>query len=281
MTSAASVPNAGEPNRRTRTYAVFTKPWRDLPVPELGRLVVRMGFTAIEFPLRPGYQVDLDQLESSLGEFVRILNDHGLGVASVAGSPDDRTLASCAAAGINLLRIMVPIGAGGYLSTGDQIRRDLDDVVIRAARHGVRIGVQPHYDYYIADSSELAVLIKDYDPTVLVAIWDAAHDGLAGKHPANALPLLGPRLAMANFKNACYQPGAASAGAASTRWQVSFVDGRSGLCSWPEAAATLRDLDYRGPICLPAEYTDERNLESKVAADLSYLQRLLDAGGEG
>lgn len=259
---------------RPTTWAVFTKPWRTTPTDDLARTVVRMGFNAVEFPLRPGYQVDLDQLDRSLPELIKILADHGVQVASVAATPDDHILAACAENGIRLLRIMIPFEAGGYLETGDVVRSRLDALVPLSLRYGVQIGIQPHYDNYIADSSELAVLIKDYDPTAIVAIWDAAHDGLARKHPSNTLPLLWDRLAMINFKNACYRRDAAPHG---TRpdWSISFVEGSEGLCSWPEAAAVLNQRSYGGPICLPAEYSDEGDLESKVAAELRYLRGLM------
>ena len=258
-----------------RVWAVFTKPWRSLSIPALGKLVARMGFNAVEFPLRPGYQVDLDHLESSLTDLVRILADQGIGVASVATDPEERRLAACAEQGIDLIRIMAPIDNAGFVASKDAIRSQLDTLVPLALKHGTRIGVQPHHDFYIADSSELAVLLDDYDPAGVVAIWDAAHDGLACKRPANALALLWDRLAMANFKNA-YQQRSDRRFNGAVEWDITFVEGAEGLCSWPEAAHYLRDHAYTGPICLPAEYTDETDLENKTASDLAYLKAMLD-----
>lgn len=260
-----------------RTWAVFTKPWKNETPDQLARLVASMGFNAVEFPLRPGYQVDLDRLDSSIPELIKILSDHGIRIASVASTPDEPVLAACADNGIDLLRIMVPFESGGYVGTSDSVRRHLDTLVPLSLRYGVRIGIQPHYDCYVADSSELATVIKDYDPAAITAIWDAAHDGLARKHPAHTLPLLWDRLAMINFKNACYQRSAAP-GRETPDWSITFVEGSEGLCSWPEAAAVVAQLDYQGPICLPAEYTDERDLERKVAADLRYLRELIQTG---
>ena len=264
------------------SWAVFTKPWRTPTPAELGQLVARMGFNAVEFPLRPGYQVDLERLEASLSTLVTTLADEGIRIASVAGSPDRRVLEACAEHGIDLLRIMVPIGPDGFVATRDAVRRQLDAVVPVASEHGVRIGIQPHHDFYIADSSELAVLLQDYDPRVVVAIWDAAHDGLACKRPVNALELLWDRLAMVNFKNA-YQKAADHGTDGALGWDITFVEGAEGLCSWPEAATYLRDRGYHGPVCLPAEYSNETNLEAKVSADLTYVKTLIgarDANGE-
>lgn len=255
-------------------WAVFTKPWRTLPADELADLVRRLGFDSIEFPLRPGFQVDLDRLPTSLGEFVGVLGDRGLRIASVASATTPAVFEACARYAIPLLRIMVPVAPEGYVETGDAVRRQLDGLVPLAEQYGVRIGIQPHVNDYIADSSELATLLRDYDPRAVAAIWDAAHDALARKHPSHALALLWDHLAMVNFKNACYLRGDTPAGTEAD-WKITFVEGREGLGSWPEAAAFLRDRGYAGPVCMPAEYTDETDLEAKVAADLTYLRGLL------
>lgn len=258
-----------------RTWSVFTKPWPDLAVPELAELVARMGFNAIEFPLRPGFQVQLDRLERSFAELVRVMADHGITIASVASATTPEIFQACAEHGVPIIRIMINIAAEGYLATGDLVRKQLDELVPLTEKYGVRIGIQPHRDDYIADSSELATLLKDYDSAGIVAIWDAAHDGLAAKHPRNALALLWDRLAMANFKNASYvRDDQAPSGA--PPWRVAFVDGSQGLCSWPEAAQFLVDHNYTGPICLPAEYTDDSDLEAKVVRDLTYIRGLME-----
>lgn len=46
-------------------WSMFTKPWPQLPLTELADLVAGMGFDAIEFPLRPGFQIDLADLPRS------------------------------------------------------------------------------------------------------------------------------------------------------------------------------------------------------------------------
>jgi sugar phosphate isomerase/epimerase len=68
-------------DRTDLTWALFTKPWRNLSVGDLADLVARLGFDAVEFPLRPGYQVDLDNLPASLSELSKALADHDLTIA--------------------------------------------------------------------------------------------------------------------------------------------------------------------------------------------------------
>ena len=256
-----------------RTWSVFTKPWPDLPPDRLAGLVTRMGFDAVEFPLRPGFQVDIERLPGSLRQLAAALSDQGVRIASVASATTPEIFAACADVGVPMIRIMVPIAADDYVATRDRARRQLEEVGRLGAEYGVRVGVQPHVDFYVADSSELATLLADQDPNTIFAVWDAAHDGLAGKHPRHALRLLADRLAMVNFKNACYRP--ARRAGDDPGWEIAFVPGATGLCSWPEAAQTLRQLDYAGPVCLPAEYTDESDLEAKIVRDRLYLDGLL------
>lgn len=256
-----------------RVWSVFTKPWPALPLDKLASLVARMGFNGIEFPLRPGFQVDLGDLKQSFSELVNVMADHGVTIASVASATTPQVFDICAEHQVPLIRIMVNVSEAGYVETGDLIRRELDGLVPLVESTGVQVGIQPHYNAFIADSSELAFLLKDYDASTFVAIWDAAHEGLAGKNPANGLALLRDRLAMANFKNACYERISTEVG---PRWRPTFVAGPDGLCSWAEAAGYLNDIQYTGPICMPAEYTDDSNLEEKVSRDLGYLRKLLN-----
>ena len=41
-------------------FSVFTKPWKNVSLDELGALVAEMGFDAVEYPFRDGYQVQPD-----------------------------------------------------------------------------------------------------------------------------------------------------------------------------------------------------------------------------
>jgi hypothetical protein len=54
-------------------YAVFTKPWMTLPLPELGRMVKGIGLDAIELPVRPGFQVTPEQVAQGLPRAAREL----------------------------------------------------------------------------------------------------------------------------------------------------------------------------------------------------------------
>jgi sugar phosphate isomerase/epimerase len=254
---------------------VFTKPWRSASIEVLGETVHAMGFDAVELPVRPGYQVEPGDIGTGLPDAVRRLAAQGVGVASIASGTDEAAFAACAEAGVGVIRIMVPVSPRGYAATDDEIRATLDELAGRAERHGVRVGIQPHHDDFIADSSELHTLLADYDPRFIGAIWDAAHDALARKRPEHGLERLWPWLLIANLKSAVYTREDGLSPAGDPVWEPTFVDARSGMAEWGRALAYLAEHDFGGPLCLTAEYTDESDLEAKVAADLRYAKQLL------
>lgn len=258
------------------TWSVFTKPWRTASLGELGELVRGMGFDAIELPVRPGYQVEPERVAAGLPDAVRRLGASGVAITSIAAGTDEATVAACAGAGVGVIRIMVPVSPRGYAATDGEIRASLDELSARAERHGVRVGIQPHYDDFIADSSELYALVKDYDPRFIGAIWDSAHDALARKRPEHGLERLWPWLIMANLKSASFEREDATSRWGDPVWEPSFVDADSGMAEWGRALAYLAGRGFAGPICLTAEYTDETELVTKVSADLDRAKALLD-----
>ncbi|HRR90779.1 MAG TPA: hypothetical protein P5253_00700, partial [bacterium] len=66
-------------------FSVFTKPWQNMPVKELGEFVSKLGFDAIEFPVRPGYQVEPENVKEGLPKLARELKSSGIDIASIAG----------------------------------------------------------------------------------------------------------------------------------------------------------------------------------------------------
>ena len=266
------------------TWTVFTKPWREPAIGHLGELVAGMGFDAVELPVRPGYQVTPEEVSMALPAAVRALARAGVTVSSIASGTDETTFAACAEAGVPFIRIMVPVGPNGYAATGAEIRRTLAGLAERAERFGVRVAIQPHYDDYIADSSELFALLHDVDPRFVAAIWDAAHDALARKRPEHGLELLWPWLGIVNLKSAYFERVDDPASVLGDPvWEPVFTDARSGMAEWGRAIRYLSERGFSGPICLTAEYTVESELGAKVMRDLEYARSLQAAarGGVG
>ncbi|MDR3314675.1 MAG: sugar phosphate isomerase/epimerase [Oscillospiraceae bacterium] len=252
-------------------YAVFTKPWKTESVDELGEAVRAMGFDAVEFPLRQGYQA---QEPKDIAALVKNLGKHGVKVASMAagidvaveqgrGEPVGTTEALYAAmgeAGVPILRICQGFDQDkSFWENIEHLKARYDVAARLGEKYGVCLGVQMHHNMMhgtgLIGSYDSYILLKDYDPRYVAAVWDAGHSGLCFENAAHSLDCLWEHLCMVNFKQAYWQrkngPEAAAA-----QWDAYWTTAKHGMCDWDGALAYLRQRGYSGTVCLPAEYSD-------------------------
>jgi sugar phosphate isomerase/epimerase len=177
---------------------------------------------------------------------------------------------------VPVIRVMIGIGDDGYLATIERVQRQFDALLPLLERYGVTVGVQNHVGRQIANAMGLRHLLGPYDPSAIAAIWDAAHNALAGEEPELALDIVWAHLNMVNLKNAVWRR--TNPGAAVAEWQPYWVAGPEGLASWPRVAAELKRRDYRGVVCLTAEYSEEAMVERYIAEDVRFAKGLLGGG---
>lgn len=258
------------------TFSVFTKPWKHHTIDKLGSFISSLGVDGIEFPLRQGYQVEPDNAEKGLPLLVNKMGEYGLKVTSIAGPTDERAFAGCAAAGIPLIRIM--FGADltkGYMASEYEMKKQIERFIPLCERYGVKVGIQHHYGPMVSNSMEMRHLLEGFEPKHAGAIWDAAHSGLAGEEPEQGIDIVWLYLCLVNLKTAYYRlkSGPEADEAVFERY---FTTGRNGLSSWKRIAGYLVKRNYKGVICLPAEYTDEENVNKYIADDIAYVKNLFD-----
>lgn len=253
-------------------FSVFTKPWKT-PVAELGAFVAGLGFQGIEFPLRPGYQVEPANARQGLPALAKELAKFGVKIMSVAGPTDEATIIACAEAGVPVIRTMANVGPEGYVASVNKWQQTYDALLPALTKYGVTIGVQNHCDRFVANANGLIDLLGKYDPKHVAAVWDAAHEALNGIDPDMAIDVVWSHLCMVNLKNAFWlrSNGPEAEGAAWKHW---WTDGRNGLASWPKVAAELKKRNYCGVVCLTAEYSDEPSVKRLIAQDIAYAKGL-------
>jgi len=238
--------------------------------------VQRLGFDGIEFPLRPGYQVEPQNAEKGLKTLCDQLAAYGITITSVASETTEQVFAGCAEAGVKVLRIMGPLDiSDGYMKAEAAFRGKLESLVPLCERYGVTVGVQHHYGAGIFNAMELRHLLEGFNPKHIAGIWDAAHSALAGEIPQQSLDIVWDMLCLVNFKNAFYRrvngPEAAQA-----QFEPYFTTGQNGNTNWKSALEYMKHRGYDGVLCMPAEYTDEANVESYIIEDLDYLKMLVE-----
>jgi sugar phosphate isomerase/epimerase len=259
-------------------FAVFSKPWATDSIDELAERIAELGFNSAEVPVRPGFQVEPQSVDSKLPELVAAFAKQGLRVCSVASTLDEPIFAACSNSGVPVIRVMAPVTRGDYLRSEASMRDSLLRAQPLCQRYGVRIGVQEHYGDHVHVAVGLRGLLSETDRRFVGAVFDAAHDALGGMEPENGLDVLWDRLVMVNFKNAYYErtngPEAPSA-----EWRRHFTTGRQGLASWPRIVTDLKRRHYARTVCLTAEYDAGQDEQRLCSEDLAYLKELFAANG--
>jgi sugar phosphate isomerase/epimerase len=263
---------------------VFTKPWFD-PLEKLADKVAELGLDGIELPVRPGYQVEPQNVATALPAAVRIMKRRGLQIRSVAAPLDAATIAACGEAGVPILRTMVGIdlSKAGYAETIAQHRRLWDSLIPALDTAKVTIGIQNHSGNCIGSAIGVFHLLEKYDPRHVCAILDMAHSCVAGEPRELAVDLLWDRMrGLVNFKSAFRErvngPEEVEA-VYRTHWTTAPHSGYS----WGGLVEELLKRGFEGTFCLPAEYTDPAGQPQRMGddvlpflrQDIAYLKGLL------
>ena len=140
-------------------YSVFTKPWKNISLEQLAVLVRQMGFDAVEYPLRDGYQVQPGDGVKGIRRLADVFQREGIAVTSIAGGIDvrdarggnavtgvnEKLFAGCGEAGVKIIRICQGLDSGlSFRENLDQIRQTYDGLLPLCEKYQVTLGVQMH-----------------------------------------------------------------------------------------------------------------------------------------
>ena len=260
--------------------ALFVKPWKALTLPQLAAHVKALGFDLIELPVRPGFPVQPENIERDLPAAVKLLSNEGIRILNITAANslvDERLFSACAESGIGMNRVMFHHGDTDYFSAEADARRQLDAALPFCHQYGIQIGIQNHSRRFVPVNEMGAYhLHKDYDPKFVASVWDPAHNALEGMDSDAALDVIAPYVCVVNLKNA-YWRRTSGPEAPVAEWQIYFTSGAQGRASWSHVIAKLRAINYRGPICFSAEYTDEDRVDEFIVKDLAFARSLLNA----
>ena len=270
-------------------FTVFTKPWKNITLEELGELIKNMGFDGVEYPLRDGYQIQPSDGIKGIKKLVDVLGKFDLTVGSIAGGIDvkftsdnkvaginEELFAGCGEAGVKIIRICQGLDKKlGFFMNLEQIKRTYDAVVPYCEKYNVTLGVQMHCDANISSAAETYILLKDYNPKHIAAVWDSGHNGLTGTEPCFALDTVWDMLCMVNFKAAYWKLRTGQENG-EAKWDTYWTTAKHACGSWRDAVNHLKKRGYSGIICMPAEYSDESNVEKYTREDLAYIKSLFE-----
>ena len=254
---------------------VFTKPWTE-PMDALAEKVAALGVQGVELPIRPGYQVQPDDVTATLPIAAKALAAHNLTINSVAAPLEPDIIKACGDAGIPLVRSMVGIDLtkAGYAETIDQHRRLWDSLLPDLDAAGVTIGIQNHSGDNVGSAIGLYHLIEPYDPKHVCAILDMAHSAIAGEPVELAVDLLWRRMrGLVNFK-AAFRERINGPEEEEAEYRTHWTTAAHAAYSWRKLVAVVLGRGFEGAFCLPAEYSDPAGAPQRMGDDvLPFLER--------
>ena len=236
--------------------------------------VAGLGLDGVELPVRLGYQVTPENAASGLKDATRVLSASGVEITSVASTADEAIIAACGDNGIPLIRVMAPIDLDiGYVESIESYRRQFDALLPALDRHGVAIGVQNHYGYFVGSAIGLLHLIERYDRHHISAVLDMAHCAVDGEPTAMAVDMLKSKIHhQANFKSAYHSR--VNGPEDEAIFKVKWTTHQHGGYSWSEFADCLKQVGFAGTLCLPAEYSDPMGKPQRMGDDvIPYLKQ--------
>lgn len=264
---------------------VFTKPWHD-PLPQLADKVASLGLNGVELAVRPGYQVAPEAIGQDLPKAARVFEERGLKIHSIVAPLNEAIVAACGDAGVPMIRTMAPIDPkNGFINEYNALRMSFDRLLPALERHNVRLGVQNHYGNFVGSAIGVKHLVEAYDPNRVCFVLDMAHCGVAGEPLDLALDIAWPHLGgLVNFKSA-YQERINGPEEPEAKYRVHWTTGRHGAFSWSRLVSLLKQRNYSGVFCLPAEYTDPAGepqlmgdaVMAYLSQDIAYLKSLIGA----
>lgn len=268
---------------------LFTKLFQDCTIAEIGRIASELEFDGIDLLIRAGWQVDPESPEQ-IAPAVRTLAAAGLPVPMATTDiidcttfPVERLFASCAEAGIGLIRLgfWKYDGSRDYQSCLSEARRQLADLADLAGKHGVRLALQLHGGTIHGSGAQAAAMLEGIDPRLVGAYPDpgnqAVQDGR--ENWRFTFDILRPWLCCVGVKNGGWFPAELKP-SGQRRWQSDWLGLADGMVPWDDITAYLKQTGYDGLLTLHSHYAAPLpQVIDQTRTDLRFIRRQLAATG--
>jgi sugar phosphate isomerase/epimerase len=270
---------------------LFTKAFVGRSIEEIGASASELGFDGIDLLIRPGHQVE-PTAPDDIPRAVKTLAGIGLSVPMAttdltdpAQLPGERLLASCAEAGIGLIRLGYwhydP--TVGHAAGMDRARRDLDALASVARATGVRLAVQLHGGTMHASGADTAALLAGHDPAIIGAYADPGNQAVQNGREDWQLTfdVLAPWLCCVGVKNGGWFPADVAA-SGQRRWRSDWLGLADGMVPWDDIIGHLVESRFDGLLSFHSHYEGPLGqVLDRTRLDLHYVEEQLGRDRRG
>jgi sugar phosphate isomerase/epimerase len=258
-------------------FALFSKFMKGYSIEQLGEKVRALGFSGIEFPVRPGFQCEPGEVSTKLVPLVKRLRDgFGIGVPIVTNGHDpsspsiEALYAACGEAGVRFFRPAYwGVEGMNYWEAHGKAIIQLKGLERLSEKYGVKTAIHMHAGRLLtANCLGAQLLVRECDPQYGGVYLDPAHMSLDGEDYEMGLGIVRSHLCLVGVKSCCYVKSGGN-------WGVSWVSLTEGLVPWATVIQLLKGMGYDGVLCFHAEYSQHDQTAELVASDLQYISSLL------
>lgn len=259
-------------------FVVFSKFMKDYSVEQLGEKVKSLSFSGIEFPVRPGYQCEPDEVSTKLVPLVKKLqNDFDIDVPIVTNGHEplsskiEALYEACGEAGVEFIRPAYwGVKGMNYWEAYDKAIEQLKGLERLSEKYGPKTAIHMHAGKLLqANCLGTQLLVRECNPQYVGVYLDPGHMALDGEDYEMGIGIVKSHLCLVGVKNSYYVKSG-------DRWETSWVPLAEGLAPWPKVIQLLKKIDYDGILCFHAEYTEHNRTDELVADDLRYIRSLLE-----
>lgn len=264
---------------------MFTKHLEGLGLPELIDALHAANVNGADLCVREGYPVAPSNAETALPAAAKAFADAGLSIPLVTGPTDLTTpdvdyveslYAACGEAGVKHIKLGYwrwHLGMD-YWAEVDKARGYLDGFQELSAKTGVQTVVHTHSANFMGlNASAAMTLVQGFDPEHVGLFLDPGHLALDGEPVDMALNIASPYLSVMAFKDFVREQVVKDG---RMTWGKSVRKLGWGLVDWETTLATLRAMDFDGPISMHSEYqhVPPETVVDLTRTDVQFIQDL-------
>ena len=245
---------------------MFTKHLEGLDIPGIIAALQSVGVDGADLCVRNGYPVNPDNIERALPKAAQQFADAGLSIPLVTAPGDfnrpdidyaERYYAACGEAGVKHIKLGYWHWRSGmrYWEEVDRIRGYLDRFQELSAKTGVQTVIHNHSGRSMGLNSCAAMnLAKGFDPQHIGIFSDPGHLSICGEPIDMALDIVRDYLSVLAFKDLLHERVVKEG---ERTWATSVRKLGWGLVDWKTTSATLKEMNFNGPISMHSEYAGE------------------------
>ena len=267
-------------------FIVFTKHLEGMDLPQIVDALCSAGFDGADLCVRNGYPVTPDNIETMLPQAAQRFADAGLSIPLVTAPGDfsrpdidyaERYYAACGAAGVKQIKLGYWHWSPeqDYWREVERIRGILEGFQELSRTYGVQTVVHNHSGRSMGLNSCAAMnLVRGFDPQHIGIFADPGHLSLCGEPVDMALNIVQEYLSILAFKDLIRERVVRDG---HLTWATPVRRLGEGFVDWPTTLATLKRMNYDGPISIHAEYSGEppQSVIDLARCDLRFVKRLL------